>query len=85
MVCVVCGSLTEKNDTYPLFIEQDIDRDEDATVPERPLPVNRPKIPNADIIGVSNNQYRNNMVMGRAIAGYVFLAPLGVGAYVEMV
>lgn len=85
MTCAVCGSLSEKNDTYPLFIEQNLDKDEDASVPERPLPVNRPKIPNADIIGARNNQYRNNVVMGRAMAGFVYLAPLGMAAYVEMV
>jgi hypothetical protein len=54
--CAVCGSLTEKNDTYPVFIEQDLEKDEDASVPERPLPVNRPKIANSDIIGTRNNQ-----------------------------
>jgi hypothetical protein len=52
-------------------------------MPERPLPLNRPKIPNADIVGTRSNQYKNNIVMGRQLAGSIFMAPLSISAYVN--
>ncbi len=62
-----------------------MEKDEDANIPDRPLPVNRPKIPNSDIIGARSNQYRNNIAIGQQMAGFVYLAPLAVTAYVVMV
>lgn len=54
-------------------------------MPERPMPVNRPKVPNADIISNRSIYNKNNIVMGRQFAGTIHFAPLSVLAYVKMV
>lgn len=46
------------------------------------MPINRPKIPNADIIGNRTIYNKNNLIMGRQFAGTVLLAPLSIATYV---
>lgn len=46
------------------------------------MPVNRPKVPNADIISNNSIYNKNNIVMGRQFAGTIHFAPLSVLAYV---
>lgn len=47
------------------------------------MPVNRPKIPNADIISNRSVYDKSNVAMGRQFAGTVLLAPLAIAAYVS--
>lgn len=81
-LCPLCGGHSEKTDIYPLFIEQELSEPEDPSLPPRPLPLNRPKIPNADIISNRSVYDKSNVAMGRQFAGTVLLAPLAVSAYV---
>lgn len=46
------------------------------------MPLNRPKIPNADIISNRSVYDKSNVAMGRQFAGTVLLAPLAIAAYV---
>lgn len=84
-VCPLCGGISEKTDIYPLFIEQELSEPDDSSLPPRPLPVNRPKIPNADIISNRSVYDKSNVAMGRQFAGTVLLTPLAMAAYVTQV
>jgi hypothetical protein len=52
-------------------------------LPERPAPLNIPKIANANIVSSRGGGSVNNLVIGRPVAGHVFLPALGVAAWVK--
>jgi len=53
-------------------------------LPERPPPKHIPKIVNADIISNRNNNLRDNIVMGRPLAGAPLTPGLGVLTWSQM-
>ena len=54
-------------------------------MPDRPPPINSPKILNAAIMSERENTSVNNIVMGRPFAGSVFLPALGMASFVVFV
>jgi len=67
---------------YPLFIEHEEREEPEAELPDRPPPVNVPKVPNADILSGTDKNTRDNIVMGRPFAGSLFMPSIGVMAFV---
>ena len=53
-------------------------------LPERPPQRHIPKIPNADIISSRNNNLRDNIAMGRPLAGTPFTPGTGVLAWSQL-
>jgi hypothetical protein len=81
--CFICAHPTSSSDVYPIFIEQESSDISEGNIPERPLPINKPKVPNADIIMPRSNHIKDNLRMGRMLVGNVLLAPLAITAYVK--
>lgn len=79
--CIFCEAPVDKQDVFPLFIEnEDVQAEEE--LPDRPAPVNVPKILNADIISFNTNYVRDNIAMGRPFAGAVFQPSLALASLV---
>ena len=69
---------------YPLFVEHEEREEGEVKLPDRPAPINIPKIANSDIISARTNNIRDNLAMGRPFAGSPFLPGLGMTAWVIM-
>jgi len=67
-----------------VFIDHDLEVKSNVNIPDRPQPINLPKIANANIIANNDRFNKNNIVLGHTLAGNIFLPALGVSALVLM-
>ena len=80
--CPYCKELLALQDVYPLFIENEHVEADEIELPDRPPPRNLPKIVNTAIISAQTEQSRDNIAMGRPLAGTLFNPALAVSAWV---
>ena len=78
----MCAAPIDSEDVYPIFIDHDERSEGIIDLPERPLPVRKPKIANPALLGTNQQLNKNNIVRGQPLAGSVFLAPLAVNSFV---